>query len=78
MSGPALKPISLGQVMQLREKLPDTVQIVGVGGITTPDDAMDYIRAGADAIQIGTAWLENGLGVFNAVADKFEQQLAGV
>ena len=53
MSGPAIKPIALRCVYQVASNVP--VPIVGVGGIATIDDAMEFFVAGASAIQIGTA-----------------------
>ena len=53
MSGPAIKPIALRCVYQVASHVP--VPIVGVGGIATIDDAMEFFVAGASAIQIGTA-----------------------
>ncbi len=53
MSGPAIKPIALRCVHQVASNVP--VPIVGVGGIATIDDAMEFFVAGASAIQIGTA-----------------------
>ena len=53
MSGPAIKPIALRCVYQVASSVP--VPIVGVGGIATIDDAMEFFVAGASAIQIGTA-----------------------
>lgn len=53
MSGPAIKPIALRCVYQVASRVP--VPIVGVGGIATLDDAMEFFVAGASAIQVGTA-----------------------
>ncbi len=53
LSGPAIKPIALRCVYQVASKV--AVPIVGVGGIATIDDAMEFFVAGASAIQIGTA-----------------------
>ena len=56
LSGPAIKPIALLKVHQVREvaKRHD-VPIIGQGGITTPDDAIEFLIAGASAVGIGTA-----------------------
>ncbi len=53
LSGPAIKPIFLRMVYQCRKavKLP----IIGCGGISTAEDAIEYILAGASAVQVGTA-----------------------
>jgi len=52
MSGKALKPRSLGQIIDLREHLDESIDVIGVGGITTGDDIMDFLDAGASAVQI--------------------------
>ena len=53
VSGPALKPVSLAMVYKTYKAV--EIPIIGVGGIETTNDALDYIYAGAKAIQIGTA-----------------------
>ncbi len=53
MSGPAVKPVALRCVYQIASKL--DVPIVGIGGIATMDDVMEFLVAGASAVQIGTA-----------------------
>ncbi len=65
LAGPALKPIGLGQVKQLRDLLPERIQIIGVGGITKGQDVLDYLRAGADAVQVATAFMDRGPKVFS-------------
>ncbi len=63
MSGAALKPIGLGQVRQLREALPDSVQIVGAGGVSSGRDVIDYLQAGACAVQAATMYWNAGHSV---------------
>ncbi|MCY3014971.1 MAG: dihydroorotate dehydrogenase, partial [Planctomycetota bacterium] len=53
LSGPAIKPIALRCVYQVRQAV-DT-PIIGVGGIMTIDDVMEFLVTGASAVQIGTA-----------------------
>ena len=53
-SGPGLKPIALGQVHQFREYLDSSIDVIGVGGITTGDDIMDFLDAGAAAVQMAS------------------------
>jgi len=67
MGGSALKPIALGQVKQLRELLRDGIDIIGVGGIKTGKDVLDYLNAGASAVQIGTACFDRGPQIFGDV-----------
>ena len=52
LSGPALKPIALGQVVQFRQHLGPKMDIIGVGGITTGNDVIDFFDAGASAVQL--------------------------
>jgi dihydroorotate dehydrogenase (NAD+) catalytic subunit len=53
LSGPAIKPIALRAVFQAAQAV--RIPIVGVGGIATIDDVMDFLVARATAVQIGTA-----------------------
>ena len=67
MGGPSLKPIALGQVKQLKELLRDDIDIIGVGGIKTGKDVLDYLKTGASAVQIGTACFDKGPQIFSDV-----------
>jgi dihydroorotate dehydrogenase (NAD+) catalytic subunit len=53
LSGPAVKPVALRAVWEVAQAYPD-VPIVGVGGIRTGADALEFIAAGACAVQVGT------------------------
>lgn len=53
LSGPAIKPIALRMVWQVAQKL--NIPIIGIGGIMNYRDALEFIIAGAKAIQVGTA-----------------------
>jgi dihydroorotate dehydrogenase (NAD+) catalytic subunit len=53
LSGPAIKPIALRAVYQVAQAV--RIPIVGIGGIATIDDVMEFLVAGATAVQIGTA-----------------------
>ena len=53
LSGPAIKPVALRMVWQVAQKA--TIPIVGIGGIMNAEDALEFLIAGATAIQIGTA-----------------------
>jgi dihydroorotate dehydrogenase (NAD+) catalytic subunit len=56
LSGPAIKPIALLKVHQVYEVAKKhNVPIIGQGGITTPEDAIEFIVAGAAAVGVGTA-----------------------
>ncbi len=53
LSGPAIKPIALRMVNQVAKEL--TIPVMGLGGITTWQDAIEFIMAGATVVQVGTA-----------------------
>ena len=53
LSGPAIKPLALRAVWQCAEVV--NVPIIGIGGITTSTDAIEFLLAGASAVQVGTA-----------------------
>lgn len=53
LSGPAIKPLALAAVAAVRRAV--SIPVIGVGGIANTDDAVDFLIAGADAIQVGTA-----------------------
>jgi len=53
LSGPAIKPVALRMVWQTAQKV--KIPVIGIGGIMTAEDAMEFLIAGACAVQIGTA-----------------------
>lgn len=53
LSGPAIKPIILRQVFQCARAV--GIPVIGCGGISTAEDAVEYMLAGASAVQVGTA-----------------------
>src|SRR5580692_10844221 len=53
LSGPAIKPIALRMVYEAARAV--SIPILGLGGIVTPADAVEFLLAGATAIQVGTA-----------------------
>ncbi len=55
LSGPAILPIAVRMIWQTFEKFGHLIPIIGVGGITTYEDALEHVYAGASAIQVGTA-----------------------
>jgi dihydroorotate dehydrogenase (NAD+) catalytic subunit len=53
LSGPAIKPIAVRMVYEASKAV--SIPIIGLGGIITPEDAIEFMLAGATAIQVGTA-----------------------
>lgn len=81
LSGPAIKPVGVFMVYDCFEKIPDCksrrVPIIGIGGISTWQDALEYIMAGATAVGIGTAWFVNTNifeGIFKGIADYIDKK----
>jgi dihydroorotate dehydrogenase (NAD+) catalytic subunit len=53
LSGPAIKPITLKLVWDIRKAV--EIPVIGLGGVETVDDVLDYLSVGAVAVQVGTA-----------------------
>jgi dihydroorotate dehydrogenase (NAD+) catalytic subunit len=65
LSGPAIKPIALRMVWQVSQAV--SLPIIGIGGITSAKDALEFMVAGATAVQVGTA---------NFMSPRASQQIA--
>ena len=65
MSGPAVKPVAVRMVYQVANAV--KIPIIGMGGITTAEDAMEFILAGATAVSIGTANFSNPMATVECV-----------
>lgn len=70
LSGKALKPLALGNVARFHELT--EIPIIGVGGIKNADDVVEYLDAGAVAVQIGTAYMQEGPEIFARIIDELE------
>lgn len=57
LSGPAIKPIALRMVWQVAQAV--NIPVIGMGGIMNTEDAIEFILAGASAVQVGTALFKN-------------------
>ena len=57
LSGPAIKPVALYMVYEVAKSV--NIPIIGCGGITNAEDAIEFILAGATAIEVGTASFKN-------------------
>jgi len=74
LSGPAIKPIALRMVWQVARAT--SIPVIGIGGITTWQDAIEFFMAGAKAIQVGTATLvDPGAGekILHGIVDFMER-----
>ena len=57
LSGPAIKPVAVRMVYQVAQKV--SIPILGMGGIASADDALEFLMAGATAVSVGTANFHN-------------------
>ncbi|MGB9853834.1 MAG: dihydroorotate dehydrogenase [Candidatus Bathyarchaeales archaeon] len=73
LSGPAIKPMAIRCVYEIYERV--KVPIIGCGGITDWRDTVEFMLAGATAIQIGTAIALKGPSVFKAMAKGIDAYL---
>jgi len=65
LSGPAIKPITLRMVYQVAGSV--DIPVIGVGGIMTGEDALEYMIAGARAVEVGTANLVDPEAALNVI-----------
>jgi len=73
LSGPAIKPIAIRCVYDIYSSV--EVPVIGCGGISSWQDAIEFILAGASAVQIGTAIAFNGVNVFSSIAKGIDTYL---
>ncbi|MGO5065188.1 dihydroorotate dehydrogenase [Clostridium sporogenes] len=67
LSGPCIKPIALRMVYEVCKKV--TIPVIGIGGISNYKDVIEFIMAGATAVQIGTANFINPYSALNIIKD---------
>jgi dihydroorotate dehydrogenase (NAD+) catalytic subunit len=75
LSGPAIKPIAVRMVWEVCQVV--RVPVIGIGGIMTAEDAVEFIIVGASAVQVGTANFLNPkatMHIVRGVSDYLEQQ----
>ncbi|HYA10705.1 MAG TPA: dihydroorotate dehydrogenase [Thermoplasmata archaeon] len=73
LSGPAIKPVGLAVVWQIAQKV--SVPVIGIGGVATAEDALEYLMAGATAVQVGTAVAFEGVGLFHRLPRELSELL---
>ncbi len=71
LSGPCIKPIGIRAVYEVSSEL--NVPVIGVGGVTSGRDAIEYIMAGAKAVEVGTAVYLRGISVFSQIVREMEE-----
>ncbi len=74
VSGPVIKNLSLALVNTIRENV-DDITIIGVGGIKNSDDVLEYILAGADAVQMLSSALLYGKQLYKKIVEDLPKSL---
>lgn len=75
LSGPVIRYTALANVRKLRSLLDADIDVVGVGGITTGQDVLEFLLAGATACQIATAHWKEGPTAFDRILKELESIL---
>ncbi|MDO8487632.1 MAG: dihydroorotate oxidase [Candidatus Curtissbacteria bacterium] len=76
IGGRYAKFTALANVRRFYELFDRKIQVIGVGGVYSGTDAFEFILAGASAVQIGTAFLQKGPGIFNKVQTELQTLMA--
>jgi dihydroorotate dehydrogenase (NAD+) catalytic subunit len=74
LSGPMIKPVAVRCVYDIYKAV--SIPIIGLGGITTGEDAVEMIMAGASLVGIGSAVCYRGIEVFRKVMEEMEEWLS--
>jgi dihydroorotate dehydrogenase (NAD+) catalytic subunit len=78
LSGPAIKPIALAKVYEVAQSV--DIPIIGIGGITSANDAIEFLLVGATAVQVGTQTFVNpssGVSIADGLVDTAMKQGVG-
>ena len=78
LTGPAIKPVALRCVWQSARAI--SIPVIGVGGIATIDDVIEFILAGATAVQVGSATFtrpDTMVRIADALEDRLEEMAVG-
>jgi dihydroorotate dehydrogenase (NAD+) catalytic subunit len=75
LSGPAMKPVGIRLVYEVYEQT--DAPVVGAGGVTNGEDVIEYMLAGASAVQIGTGVMDRDIDIFRKVTEEAAEFLEG-
>ncbi|MCY6959279.1 4Fe-4S binding protein [Clostridium brassicae] len=73
-SGPAIKPVALAIVNKIKSAMPDFT-VIGVGGVATAEDVVEFLLAGADAVQMLSAAMLHGKDLYEKIIKDLPQVL---
>ena len=72
LSGKAVKYTALANVRKMRELLDESIDVVGVGGVESGEDAFEMLLCGASAVQVGTCHWTEGPKCFDRICDELK------
>lgn len=75
LGGSVIKAVALANVRAFWKAFDGRIPIIGVGGVTSGTDVFEHLLAGASAVQVGTALVEEGTGVFDRLATELRDVL---
>lgn len=74
MSGPVIKPVALALIAKIKREVPECI-IIGVGGISSATDVLEFLLAGASAVQMLSAAMLRGTGLYKKIIDDLPKTL---
>ncbi len=75
LGGKYIKPITLGNIWSFYQMLGGTIPIIGCGGVYTGRDAYEHLLCGAQAVQVGTAFYNEGPSAFDRIERELVREL---
>ncbi|BGP17539.1 hypothetical protein JCM10213_004081 [Rhodosporidiobolus nylandii] len=75
LSGPPVKPLAIRALSALYEQTDGKIPLVGCGGISSGQDALDYAKAGASLVQLYTGFVYGGVGLPRQIKDELTELL---
>lgn len=78
LAGAAIKPMALANVRVLHQATAGRLTIIGSGGVSSAQDALEFLLAGASGVQVGTAIMRHGPDLFSDMEVTLAQLLAGM
>ncbi|MBD3261676.1 MAG: dihydroorotate dehydrogenase [Candidatus Altiarchaeales archaeon] len=75
LSGPAIKPITIRCIWDAYKAVEGGIPVIGCGGLTTGEDAVEAMLAGASQVEIGTAIHYRGLNVFEKIKEEIKKYM---
>jgi dihydroorotate dehydrogenase (fumarate) len=76
LGGAIIKPIALSNVRELRLRLRSEIDVIGCGGIESGRDILEHLLCGAQAVQVGTQMMREGVSVFGRLKNELVRELS--